>query len=246
MTQKKDFFDKLGDFFKEADFLNKISFSINKAGYPFIGTFIFVTLIVFSFSDFLGWIGIILSLWCVYFFRDPERITPVDKNFFISPADGKILKVLETDAPETLGVSDNKKQKLKKISIFMNVFNVHVNRIPMSGKIVWLKYVPGTFFNASLDKASENNERMIIKIEIIKNTYIYVVQIAGLIARRIKCDLNENQDVKVGERFGIIRFGSRVDLYLPLNSNIKIIEGQTAIGGETIVAEIKSTPNSKK
>ena len=244
MTQKKDFFDKLGDFFKEADFFNKKSFSINKAGYPFIGIFIFVTLIVFSFSDFLGWVCIILSFCCLYFFSDPEICTSLNKNSFISPADGRILKILETDAPEIL--SDNKKQKLRKVSIFMNVFNVHVNRIPMSGKIVWLKYVPGTFFNASLDKASENNERMVIKIEISKDNYIYVVQIAGLIARRIKCDLNENQNVSVGERFGIIRFGSRVDLYLPLNSNIKVMEGQTTIGGETIVADMKNTPNSKK
>ena len=128
----------------------------------------------------------------------------------------------------------------------MNVFNVHVNRIPMSGKIVWLKYVPGTFFNASLDKASENNERMIIKIEISKNNFIYVVQIAGLIARRIKCDLNENQIVSVGERFGIIRFGSRVDLYLPLTSPIKVMEGQTVIGGETIIAQMENIQNSKK
>ena len=244
MTQKKDFFDKLGDFFKEADFFNRTSLTINKAGYPFIGIFIFVTLVLFSFSDFLGWVGFILSLWCVYFFRDPQRVTPADKNVFISPADGKILKILETDAPDIL--SDNKKQKFKKISIFMNVFNVHVNRIPISGKIVWLKYVPGTFFNASLDKASENNERMIIKIEVNKNYYIYVVQIAGLIARRIKCDLNENQNVNVGERFGIIRFGSRVDLYLPLNSPVNVMEGQTVIGGETIVAHMKSILNSKK
>ena len=128
----------------------------------------------------------------------------------------------------------------------MNVFNVHVNRIPISGKIVWLKYVPGTFFNASLDKASENNERMIIKIEVSKNNYVYVVQIAGLIARRIKCDLNENQNVNVGERFGIIRFGSRVDLYIPLNSIVKVMEGQTVIAGETIVAQMKSILNSKK
>ena len=244
MTQKKDFFDKLGDFFKEADLFNKISFTVNKAGYPFIGIFIFVTLLLFSFSDFLGWVGFILSIWCVYFFRDPQRITPVDKNSFISPADGKILKILETDAPDIL--SDNKKQKFIKVSIFMNVFNVHVNRIPVSGKIVWLKYVPGPFFNASLDKASENNERMIIKIEVSKNNFIYVVQIAGLIARRIKCDLNENQNVNVGERFGIIRFGSRVDLYLPLNSPIKVMEGQTVIGGETIIAQMNNILNSKK
>ena len=244
MTQKKDFFDKLSDFFKEADFFNKTSFAVNKAGYPFIGIFIFVTLVLFSFSDFLGWVGFILSIWCVYFFRDPERVTPTDKNIFISPADGRILKILETEGPDIL--SDNKSQMFRKVSIFMNVFNVHVNRIPISGKIVWLKYVPGTFFNASLDKASENNERMIIKIEVSKNNYVYVVQIAGLIARRIKCDLNENQNVNVGERFGIIRFGSRVDLYIPLNSIVKVMEGQTVIAGETIVAQMKSILNSKK
>ena len=147
MTQKKDFFDKLSDFFKEADFFNKTSFAVNKAGYPFIGIFIFVTLVLFSFSDFLGWVGFILSIWCVYFFRDPERVTPTDKNIFISPADGRILKILETEGPDIL--SNNKSQMFRKVSIFMNVFNVHVNRIPMSGKIVWLKYVPGTFFNAS-------------------------------------------------------------------------------------------------
>ena len=244
MTQKKDFFDKLSDFFKEADFFNKTSFAVNKAGYPFIGIFIFVTLVLFSLSDFLGWVGFILSIWCVYFFRDPERVTPTDKNIFISPADGRILKILETEGPDIL--SDNKSQMFRKVSIFMNVFNVHVNRIPISGKIVWLKYVPGTFFNASLDKASENNERMIIKIEVSKNNYVYVVQIAGLIARRIKCDLNENQNVNVGERFGIIRFGSRVDLYIPLNSIVKVMEGQTVIAGETIVAQMKSILNSKK
>ena len=244
MTQKKDFFDKLSDFFKEADFFNKTSFVVNKAGYPFIGIFIFVTLVLFSFSDFLGWVGFILSIWCVYFFRDPERVTPTDKNIFISPADGRILKILETEGPDIL--SDNKSQMFRKVSIFMNVFNVHVNRIPISGKIVWLKYVPGTFFNASLDKASENNERMIIKIEVSKNNFIYVVQIAGLIARRIKCDLNENQNVNVGERFGIIRFGSRVDLYLPLNSPLQVMEGQTVIGGETIIAQMKNILNSKK
>ena len=231
-------------FLRKQIFFNKTSFVVNKAGYPFIGIFIFVTLVLFSFSDFLGWVGFILSIWCVYFFRDPERVTPTDKNIFISPADGRILKILETEGPDIL--SDNKSQMFRKVSIFMNVFNVHVNRIPISGKIVWLKYVPGTFFNASLDKASENNERMIIKIEVSKNNYVYVVQIAGLIARRIKCDLNENQNVNVGERFGIIRFGSRVDLYIPLNSIVKVMEGQTVIAGETIVAQMKSILNSKK
>ena len=133
-----------------------------------------------------------------------------------------------------------------KVSIFMNVFNVHVNRIPLSGKIVWLKYVPGTFFNASLDKASENNERMIIKIETASKINIYVVQIAGLIARRIKCNLDENQNVSTGERFGIIRFGSRVDLYLPLKANIKVLKGQTTIAGETVIAEIDTVSKLKK
>ena len=130
---------------------------------------------------------------------------------------------------------------MNKISIFMNIFNVHVNRIPVSGRVVWLKYVPGAFFNASLDKSSEKNERMIAKIEIKKDLYIYVVQIAGLIARRIKCELEENQNVKVGERFGIIRFGSRVDLYLPKTFNISVLEDQTMISGETIVADIESS-----
>ena len=244
MNKNNDFFSKIRLLLSETDQLKSYLPQINSAGYPFIALFFFVSLLLSLFSDFLGWIGFILSLWCVYFFRDPQRVTPADKNVFISPADGKILKILETDAPEIL--SDNKKSKLRKISIFMNVFNVHVNRIPMSGKIVWLKYVPGTFFNASLDKASENNERMVIKIEISKNNYIYVVQIAGLIARRIKCDLNENQNVNVGDRFGIIRFGSRVDLYLPLNSPVTVMEGQTVIGGETIVAHMKSILNSKK
>ena len=243
MTQKKDFFDKLVDLFRETDFFNNISFSINKAGYPFIGIFFIITLLLFSLSDFLGWIAFLLSLWCVYFFRDPERFTPIESNLVISPADGKVLNISDSNSPDILG--DTKKLKYKKISIFMNIFNVHVNRIPLSGKIIWLKYVPGTFFNASLDKASEKNERMIIKIDIGKNKYIYVVQIAGLIARRIKCDLNENQKVTTGERFGIIRFGSRVDLYLPPEIKINVIEGQTTIGGETIIADLKKIPSDK-
>ena len=244
MDQKKDFFDKLTDLFKETDFSNKISFSVNKAGYPFIAIFSIITLLLFSFSDFLGWIGVILSAWCVYFFRDPNRVTPNINNSLISPADGKILTIEESYSPDVL--SDEKKQKLMKVSIFMNVFNVHVNRIPLSGKIVWLKYVPGTFFNASLDKASENNERMIIKIETASKINIYVVQIAGLIARRIKCNLDENQNVSTGERFGIIRFGSRVDLYLPLKANIKVLKGQTTIAGETVIAEIDTVSKLKK
>lgn len=244
MDQKKDFFDKLNELIKEAGSLKKFLTPINKAGYPFILIFFLITLIFFSFSDFLGWIGFIISLWCVYFFRDPDRYPPDSPNIYISPADGKILNVLQSSSPDILG--DDKSRKMMKISIFMNVFNVHVNRIPIGGKVIWLKYIPGTFFNASLDKASENNERMIIKIETDKKFEVYLVQIAGLIARRIKCDVKENQKVNLGERFGIIRFGSRVDLYLPMNSNIKVIEGQTVIAGETILAEIGSSTKIKK
>ena len=224
------------NFLKDLDSLKKYLPPINKAGYPFIVIFVLLALILSTFSDFLGWIGIILSIWCVYFFRDPERITPKGDTLLISPADGKILSVTTSKSPENL--LDKKQKEMKKISIFMDVFNVHVNRIPISGKVVWLKYVPGTFLNASLDKASEDNERMIIKIEISKDHYIYVVQIAGLIARRIKCDLTENQQVKSGDRFGIIRFGSRVDIYMPEEFKVNVFEGQTSISGETILANI--------
>ena len=188
-------------------------------------------------SDFLGWVGFILTIWCTYFFRDPERVKPDKKNILLSPADGKILFVGKSKSPDNL--SDNQSKEMQKISIFMNVFDVHINRIPISGKISWLKYVPGTFLNASLDKSSEDNERMIIKIEYSKNKYVYVVQIAGLIARRIKCDLSENQSVTIGDRFGLIRFGSRVDLYFPNDCDPLVSEGQTSISGETILADFK-------
>jgi phosphatidylserine decarboxylase len=180
----------------------------------------------------------------VYFFRDPERTTPSEENILVSPADGKILSISKEKTPENL--SDTKSQEMQKVSIFMNVFNVHVNRMPVSGKVVWLKYIPGMFFNASLDKASKDNERMISKIEIKKSVFVYVVQIAGLIARRIKCDLSENQDVKIGERFGIIRFGSRVDLYMPNDFKIKVLKNQTCIAGETVIAESNTSKQNSK
>ena len=212
---------------------------INSAGYPFIVLFAVVAFILSLISDFLGWIGFILTLWCVYFFRDPERVTPKKTNVLISPADGKIVFSGLSKSPENL--SDNKQLDLNKVSIFMNVFDVHVNRIPISGKVIWLKYVPGTFLNASLDKSSENNERMIVKVEVSKGVFVYVVQIAGLIARRIKCDLTENESVTMGQRYGLIRFGSRVDVYFPKNFNILVNEGQTSISGETIIADFNLT-----
>jgi len=229
---------KIDSFFNEIESLKKYIPAINPAGYPFIIIFFLVSLVLSTLLDFLGWLGFLLTLWCVYFFRDPERITPDNPKTLVSPADGKILSIVTAKSPENL--VDKKQLEMKKISIFMDVFNVHVNRIPVSGKIVWLKYIPGTFLNASLDKSSEDNERMITKIEISKDLFVYVVQIAGLIARRIKCDLNENQSVKVGERFGIIRFGSRVDVYMPKEFKTNVFEGQTSISGETILADFQN------
>ncbi|OUX42682.1 phosphatidylserine decarboxylase [bacterium TMED277] len=229
-------------FFNEIDGLKNFFPPINSAGYPFIIIFIIFSFLLSIFSDFLGWIGVILTIWCVYFFRDPDRVIPKQKNILISPADGKILTVDICKSPKNF--SDSENDEMCKVSIFMNVFNVHVNRIPISGKIIWLKYIPGIFLNASLDKASEDNERMIIKIEVSKGKYVYVVQIAGLIARRIKCDLAENQSVEIGDRFGLIRFGSRVDVYFPKSLKPIVVPGQIAIAGETILTEFKLN-NSK-
>ena len=237
MSEKKPFSFK--NIVNQLEDLKNFFPPINTAGYPFIILFALLALILSLISDFLGWIGVILTLWCVYFFRDPERVIPEKKNIIISPADGKILFAGPSKAPENL--SDNKQQDLNKVSIFMNIFNVHVNRIPISGKVIWLKYVPGTFLNASLDKSSEDNERMIVKIEVSKGIFIYVVQIAGLIARRIKCDLTENESVTIGQRYGLIRFGSRVDVYFPKDFNILVNKGQTSISGETILADSNST-----
>ena len=237
MNEKKPFSFK--NIVNQLEDLKNFFPPINTAGYPFIILFALFALILSLISDFLGWIGFILTLWCVYFFRDPERVIPEKKNIIISPADGKILFAGISKTPENL--SDNKQIDLNKVSIFMNIFNVHVNRIPISGKVIWLKYVPGTFLNASLDKSSENNERMIVKIEVSKGIFIYVVQIAGLIARRIKCDLTENESVTMGQRYGLIRFGSRVDVYFPKDFNILVNKGQTSISGETILADFNST-----
>ncbi len=233
----KDNNEKLNKILNTIDGLKKFIPPIHPAGFPFIIIFIVAALILSVISDFLGWVGFILTIWCTYFFRDPERVKPNKNNILLSPADGKILFVGKSKSPDNL--SDNQSKEMQKISIFMNVFDVHINRIPISGKISWLKYVPGTFLNASLDKSSEDNERMIIKIEYSKNKYVYVVQIAGLIARRIKCDLSENQSVTIGDRFGLIRFGSRVDLYFPNDCDPLVSEGQTSISGETILADFK-------
>jgi phosphatidylserine decarboxylase len=215
------------------EYITKYLMSIHKEGYIFIAIFSVVTLLFFSFSNTLGWLGIIATLWCLAFFRDPERVTPIGDHLVISPADGKVDNIVLAKPPKELDLGN---EEMLRISIFLSVFDVHVNRIPVSGTVEQLSYNPGKFFNASLDKASEYNERQSILVRMEDGTKVGVVQIAGLIARRIVCYLNERQDVKGGERFGIIRFGSRVDVYLPKNIKPLVAKDQYMIGGETILA----------
>lgn len=219
---------------------NDFSKIIHKEGYIFIVSFAVVTFLLASFSNILGIIGGVATLWCIYFFRNPDRIVPINEKLVISPADGIVQAIVESKAPAELGLGD---EEMIRVSIFLNIFNVHVNRIPISSKVLALHYNPGRFFNASLDKASIHNERQSILLETKTGHKIVCIQIAGLIARRIVCDLEEGAEVNAGDRYGIIRFGSRVDLYLPLKTAILVSEGQTCIGGETIIAnlDIKKT-----
>lgn len=209
---------------------------IHREGYIFIVCFAAATFLIGSFSSTLGLLGLIATAWCAFFFRDPVRITPIDDSLIISPADGIVQNISEALPPPELGMPQ---EEMLKISIFLNVFNVHVNRVPSSGKILALHYNPGKFFNASLDKASIYNERQSVLMETNNGTKIVFVQIAGLIARRIVCDLEEGTQVKAGDRYGIIRFGSRADIYLPLKTTLQVAVGQTAIGGETILASFE-------
>ena len=212
---------------------SKIFPKIHSEGYKFLVIAAVLTLLLYVFSDFLGLIGLIITIWVYYFFRDPDRISLNDDSFLISPADGEIIKVEETDGPKELNLEN---KKFKKISIFMNVFDCHVNRSPCTGKIEEILYKPGLFVNASLDKASEDNERNYYKIKDTNNNEIIVVQIAGLIARRIVCESNKDQDLLQGERIGMIRFGSRVDVYYE-NYEPLVKIGQKAIAGETLLAK---------
>lgn len=212
---------------------------IHKEGFIFIILFLIITIVLASFSSFLGTIGLILSLWCVFFFRDPVRIVPVGDNLIISPADGVVQNIIEASPPASLGMGNEKRTR---VSVFLSVFNVHVNRVPATGSIKKLYYHPGKFFNASLDKASEFNERQEVLMTMPNGEEVAFSQIAGLIARRIVCDLKEGQEVKAGEKFGIIRFGSRMDIYLPEGINPMVAIGQTMIAGETIIADL----NDKK
>jgi len=213
--------------------LDKIFPKIHNEGYKFIVIFILITIILYFISGFLGFIGLILTIWCYYFFRDPERISIGDDNYLTSPADGLVLQVLETEGPKELNLEN---KKYKKVSIFMNVFDCHVNRSPCFGKISEILYKPGKFINASLDKASEDNERNYYKIKNSQGEDIIVVQIAGLIARRIVTETSVNEELQQGSRIGMIRFGSRVDLYFE-NYDPLVKVNQKTIAGETLIAK---------
>ena len=212
---------------------SKIFPKIHTEGYKFIVIAVFITIIFLLINNFLGLIGILLSVWVYYFFRDPERIIIGDDSYLVSPADGEVIKVEEVDGPKELGLEN---KKFKKISIFMNVFDCHVNRTPCSGIVEDILYKPGKFLNASLDKASEDNERNYYKIKDKHGNNIIVVQIAGLVARRIVCETNKNQELSQGDRIGMIRFGSRADVYYE-NYEPLVKVGQTAISGETLLAK---------
>ena len=209
---------------------------IHREGYPFIALFAAVNLLAFLLSPWLAWLLLPVTIWCVAFFRDPERKIPEEPGLIICPADGKLLPIVDAVPPAELGMG---KAPRPRLSIFMNVFNVHVNRNPVSGHVMALSYRPGKFFNASFDKASIHNERMSIRLRPDGETEerdLAVVQIAGLVARRIVCDLTQGEGVRRGTRFGIIRFGSRVDVYLPPRTEILVAPGITTRAGETVLA----------
>ena len=213
--------------------LEKVFPKIHSEGYKFLAIAIFITIFLNFLSTFLGLVGLVISIWVYYFFRDPERISINDDVYLTSPADGEVLMVHEVDGPKELGLED---RKFTKISIFMNVFDCHVNRTPCEGKISEIFYKPGKFLNASLDKASEDNERNYYKIINNVGEDIIVVQIAGLIARRIVCESSKDQQLQQGERIGMIRFGSRADVYFE-NYETLVKVGQKTIAGETLLAK---------
>jgi phosphatidylserine decarboxylase len=208
---------------------------MHKEGFKFVGIFAVITLVLFMISDVLGWIGVILTIWCYYFFRDPKRSVPTRDGLIVSPADGIVSLIEKAVPPEELGVGT---EPLLRVSVFMSVFNCHINRAPIGGTIKAMAYRPGKFLNASLDKASADNERNSLCIEMPDGCQIVVVQIAGLVARRILGFVEKGQSLRTGERFGLIRFGSRLDVYLPDGVNPLVALGQTMIGGETILADL--------
>ena len=216
-------------------FKDEVLVPIHPAGWPFIFLFILVSSAISYFWILFLYPGALLSLWCVYFFRNPKRTTPITDHLVISPADGRILSADVLTVPEDLDLPSG---EWRRISIFMNVFDVHVNRSPVAGKVVATTYHRGTFLNASLDKASENNERQNMVVEMATGQKIGVVQIAGLVARRILLEAEVGDHLNVGQQYGIIRFGSRVDVWVPATTPVNVLVGQTAIAGESILADL--------
>jgi phosphatidylserine decarboxylase len=214
---------------------------ITPEGYPFIGAFAFASLVLFWLWGPLGWLGAVLTLWCAYFFRDPPRVTPVRDGLVVAPADGRVSQITTLPPPHELGLGD---MPHLRISIFMSVFDCHVNRSPVTGQIEKIVYQPGKFVNADLDKASADNERNSLVIA-TAGTRVAVVQIAGLVARRIVCFVRERQPLGAGERFGMIRFGSRLDVYLPDGTLPLVAVGQTSVAGETVLADLHATGETR-
>ena len=210
---------------------------MHREGYRFVAVFAAATAVLFWLAEPLGWIGVCLTVWCYYFFRDPPRVTPLRDGLVISPADGVVSMIGPAIPPEELGLGP---AALTRISVFMNVFNCHVNRLTIAGSIIKVAYRPGKFLNASLDKASVDNERNALAIRLPDGRDYAVVQIAGLVARRIVCDVKAGQTLRTGERFGMIRFGSRLDIYLPAGVQPLIALGQSALAGETVLADLAS------
>ncbi|MDE2384376.1 MAG: phosphatidylserine decarboxylase [Alphaproteobacteria bacterium] len=209
---------------------------VHKEGWRFVAIFAAVTLLLFWLAwPALGWLGVVLCLWCAYFFRDPQRVTPLGETLLIAPADGRISAIEQVIPPTEL---DLPREAMTRISIFMNVFDVHINRAPIKARLTRLTYVPGLFINAELDKASEDNERQALTLETASGQRIGVVQIAGLIARRIVKFVGEGDQLMAGQRFGLIRFGSRVDVYLPRDVAPLVCLGQRSVAGETVLADL--------
>ena len=210
---------------------------VHREGYRFIAGFAAATLLLFLVSDLLGAVGLVLTIWCYYFFRDPPRVTPTREGLVVSPADGVVSMITPATPPAELGLGAEPRTR---VSVFMNVFDCHVNRTPAGGRVTRVAYHPGRFLNASLDKASEDNERNGLVIELADGRTLAVVQIAGLVARRIVCFVAEGALLRTGERFGLIRFGSRLDVYLPDGVAPLVAVGQAAVAGETVIADLAS------
>ena len=217
--------------------LDSVLTPIHRKGWPLIAAFAAATVLLWWLWLPLGLVGVVLTAWCVYFFRDPERVTPSRAGLVVSPADGVIQMIQPATPPPEINMGP---RPLMRVSVFMNVFNVHVNRVPVDAEVVTLAYREGRFFNASLDKASDQNERQSVHLRLADGRDVGLVQIAGLVARRIHCDLTAGKRVRAGERFGIIRFGSRVDVYLPDGVQPLVAVGQTVIAGETVIADLDS------